>query len=152
MQRLEYRTVDKAAWGDGPWQSEPDKIQWQDEATGYPCLIVRHPHFGFFCGYVGVQPNHPSYGKDYNDVGVSAHGGLTFADSCGHGEDESRGVCHRPAPGEPDNVWWLGFDCGHYMDFAPALDSMRRPKSVYRDVAYVTSQCESLAKQLKDLA
>ncbi len=43
MEKIEYRTVDKTGWGEGPWQSEPDKRQWQDEATGLPCLIVRGP-------------------------------------------------------------------------------------------------------------
>ena len=49
MQRIEYRTIDKSQWGEGPWQDEPDKIQWQDEETGLPCLIVRG-HMGFLCG------------------------------------------------------------------------------------------------------
>lgn len=36
METLEYRTKDKSTWGDGPWQQEPDKKQWQDAATGLP--------------------------------------------------------------------------------------------------------------------
>jgi hypothetical protein len=38
MDTIEYRTIDKSQWGPGPWQDEPDKKQWQDEATGLPCL------------------------------------------------------------------------------------------------------------------
>ena len=34
----EYRTVDKSTWARGPWDTEPDKMQWRDEATGLDCL------------------------------------------------------------------------------------------------------------------
>ena len=81
MQTIEYRTHDKSEWGPGPWQSEPDKRQWRDEATGLPCLIVRGPS-GALCGYVGVSRGHPCYGKDYDDVTVEVHWGLTFASKC----------------------------------------------------------------------
>jgi hypothetical protein len=40
METIEYRTQDKTQWGNGDWQNEPDKKQWQDTETGYPCLIV----------------------------------------------------------------------------------------------------------------
>ncbi len=87
MERIEYRTKDKSGWGNGPWQNEPDKIQWMDEATGYPCLMVR-PH-GSWCGYVGVPPTHPAFGKSYDDVNVSVHGGLTFASKCNEPPDRN---------------------------------------------------------------
>src|SRR4051812_13771303 len=66
---LEYRTIDKTGWGDGPWQSEPDKRQWHDEATGLACLIVRGP-MGALCGYVGLPPGHPWHGKEYHESRV----------------------------------------------------------------------------------
>lgn len=147
MKTIEYRTMDKSAWGPGPWQSEPDKRQWQDEATGLPCLIVRN-RVGGLCGYVGVSEGHPSYEKDYDNAGdFEVHGGLTFANHCQPG-DESKHVCHKPEPGEPDHVWWLGFDCVHCFDIAPGMDRHGRTESVYRDFAYVAGECASLAKQL----
>lgn len=98
MKRIEYRTTDKSMWGDGPWQNEPDKIQWQNKDTGYPCLIVRNSDsIGALCGYVGVPKGHPLYGVDYSQCPVNCgdtwcehrpesrfdvHGGLTFAGSC----------------------------------------------------------------------
>lgn len=64
MKTIEYTTIDKSTWGPGPWQEEPDKIQYVDEATGLPCLIVRNgPTIGALCGYVGVLPGHPLHGK-----------------------------------------------------------------------------------------
>lgn len=151
METREYRNIDKSAWGEGPWQSEPDKRQWQDEATGLPCLIVRQPHGGNLCGYVGVPPGSPLHGQDYEVTNVDVHGGLTFAEGCGHGEDESRGICHVPGVGEPDAVWWFGFDCAHVWDRRPG--DMRFPdlvlaNEVYRTFEYVEHECRRLAEQL----
>lgn len=85
MDTKAYTTIDRAAlgWPSGEWDSEPDKLQWPDEATGLPCLAVRHASLGHWCGYVGVPPEHPWAGHTYDsDVEVDVHGGLTFADAC----------------------------------------------------------------------
>ena len=34
---------------------------------------------------------------------------------------EKSGICHIPDQGEPDDVWWLGFDCLHGGDLAPGM-------------------------------
>lgn len=93
---MEWTTRDKSAWERGPWDDEPDKVQWVDGATGLDCLIVRGPH-GALCGYVGVPEAHPWHGVAYSGCtqkppcresycghspDVDVHGGLTFADSC----------------------------------------------------------------------
>ena len=41
METIEYNNYDKSEWKQGEWQNEPDKVQFEDEATEYPCLIVR---------------------------------------------------------------------------------------------------------------
>jgi hypothetical protein len=150
MQSLTYHFVDKSDWGEGPWQEEPDKMQWMDPGTGLPCLIVRGPH-GNLCGYVGVPEEHPAFGERYDDVDVEAHGGLTFSDRCYLGEKE-QGVCHTVEPGESDVVWWLGFDCAHGGDLCPKFSRHRWHGDVYRDIAYVRQQVLSLARQLVVLA
>lgn len=59
MQYREWRFVDKSTWGPGPWADEPDKVQWQDETTGLPCMVRRgSPEIGVWCGYVGVAEGH----------------------------------------------------------------------------------------------
>jgi hypothetical protein len=221
METLEYRTADKSTWGRGEWQDEPDKVQWKDEATGLPCLIVRN-WSGALCGYVGVTEGHPFYEKDYGATlphecdescnaehdyhryeaspggALGAHGGITFAGGCHKHDQESyarflaqrekdkdeakqypRGdaarrlkdwgnvqtfeeyqarceasyICHLPAPGESDRVWWFGFDCHHSGDYAPGSDSeygryRYGSETEYRDIPYVKEQCASLAQQL----
>jgi hypothetical protein len=156
MTERSYTTIDKSGWGDGPWHDEPDKVQWIDDATGFDCLARRGP-MGNWCGYVGVPPGHPAHGRDYDDVTVDVHGGLTFADTCQNDAPEVEGICHVPEPGRPADVWWLGFDCGHFMDFMPGLYARERhlglpalqfADELYRDLAYVRGECASLARQL----
>lgn len=157
METKQWTTVDKSDWGDGPWQSEPDKMQWTDEATGLPCLVKRGP-YGALCGYVGIPEGHTWYRKDYSEMDADVHGGLTYASHCQEGDDESTTICHIPAPGEPDNVWWAGFDCAHAYDLSPGNDALLRTQGfqsgqwgieeVYRDLGYVQDQCRHLAQQI----
>lgn len=156
MKTLEYSFKDKSKWGEGPWQSEPDKLQFTDEATGLPCLIVRGPA-GALCGYVGVAEGHPLFNQPHdNHYDLECHGGLTFSDFC-HETPDNHGICHLPEPGEPDHVWWFGFDCAHDGDFMPGLAERlggysNKFKSLmegsYRDLNYVKGQCKHLASQL----
>lgn len=104
--------------------------QWQCE--GYPCVITKHSNWGFLCGYVGVTKEHPDYDKQYHDVDYYVHGGLTFSEKGGW-------------LGQPDDLWFFGFDCGHFGDFVPALQLY----GTYRDEAYVAEQCELLVEQLE---
>jgi len=165
----EYRYIDKSEWGDGPWQSEPDKAQWVDAATDLDCLLVRNPWSGHLCGYVGVPEGHPLFGLKYTDADDRAapdedgyrefkvHGGLTFSDLCQEGGEET-GICHAPAHGRPDRVWWFGFDAMHAWDLGPATEALlltelrhrRRsdPETVYRTAAYMQDQCAQLAAQI----
>jgi len=154
--------IDKAKWGPGPWQDEPDRVEW--EYQGYPCLMVRNPVLGNWCGYAAVPPGHPWHGKSANDLDVHAHGGVTFSSLCdGH-------ICHVPKPGEPADVWWLGFDAGHAWDIVPGLESLftRAGRSEedrelmstlseacnrrYRTVDYIRAQVEGLADQARMVA
>lgn len=162
MKTITYHThKDKPEWGEGPWQEEPDKIQFVDRATGLPCLIVRN-HAGALCGYVGVPEGHKAYQTHYDHEllrDISVHGGLTFAGPCSGG-DESTTICHVAEPGEPDNVWWLGFDCAHLGDLCPAMDARSRKLGIpplsgqgdkYRTVNFVKRHIAKLALQLNDM-
>lgn len=129
-------------WGAGPWVGEPDKVYWVSDGT--PCLAVRGP-MGNWCGYVGLAPEHRFHGVDYFDVDGeiqgAAHGGLTYAGECaGH-------ICHVPEPGEPDDIWWLGFDCGHLGDLIPELAAERLGlPGTYKTVGFVLDAVERLAR------
>lgn len=148
--------VDKSSWGEGPWQTEPDRVDFVH--AGLACLALRHPDHGFWCGYVGVPREHPDYGKQPEEgVDADVHGGLNYGDVC------SGPICHVPQPGMPADVWWLGFDCGHLCDLAPGRIARLRilsvsfpglpdlpamPREVYRDLPYVRREIKRLADQL----
>lgn len=115
------------------WHNEPNRLDWQ--ASGYPCLVVRHASLLHLCGYVAVPPGHPWHGLDYDSIEPypDIHGGLTFAED-------------HPPLGEPDSNWWLGFDCAHAGDLVPGM--MRHaPDDEYRDFEFVCSECEHLVEQ-----
>ena len=214
METIEYRTIDKTGWGQGPWQDEPDKKQWQDNDTGLACLIVRGP-VGGLCGYVGVSEGHPWFGRDYSEAlteggddwgsdspegRTEVHGGLTFSGRCAdHSQEQwekfiaakeanekqaatypegdsaewlrkwagcfdnyeawvarshQTVICHIPALGDPDNVWWFGFDCAHAGDLCPKMTRYGRhpDDDRYRDIGYVEAECAKLAMQLASVS
>jgi hypothetical protein len=151
--------IDKSAWGDGPWQTEPDRVEW--EHAGLPCLALRSEMGGNWCGYAAVLPGHPLHGTFDDDLDVHVHGGLTYANRC-----DGERICHVPKPGEPDDVWWFGFDCGHAWDIMPAMDARTRAygqrpihelfpegpgellRTMYRTLDYVQAETNRLAEQL----
>jgi len=133
--------VDRTGWEPGEWDNELDRYEWTTEA-GLPGLIVRNS-FGALCGYVAVPAGHAQHGRKYQDIpDVDVHGGLTYSGSAG----------------EPDNVWWFGFDCAHSGDLAPGLVAMRKKYGFdsasggfhdsYETVRSVRYYVESLARQL----
>lgn len=173
-----YRTVNRrianpAGWGEGPWQAEPDKIQYVDPSTGLPCLIIRAPSSGALCGYVGTYPGHRWHSMDWGDYpwedSPLAHGGINYTDFCAEWAPEEMGVCHVPARGGPGPIWWLGYDCGHVAtrDRAPGTEALMKyfkvPHSfmtenafghplTYKTVGYVMAVNASLAQQIMDAA
>lgn len=133
----------------GAWNSEPDRVEWRDSTTGLVCLALRQPSSGHWCGYVGVGPEHPWHGKRGSEVEAKAHGGLTFASGCQSAEKlgEHR-VCHTPEAGEPEHLWWVGFDCAHAGDFRPVMSCFERRRfETYKTLSFVQGQCASLARQ-----
>jgi hypothetical protein len=145
----DYR-VNRMGWEPGPWDDEPDRVQFKTTA-GLVGLVVRSALTGALCGYVGVPPGHPLHGKKYGEIeGVSVHGGLTYSERCDDGP-----ICHVAEPGEPAAVWWIGFDCGHAFDLMPALMAQIARHGLhwghpdeYRPLAYVRAEVERLAEQV----
>lgn len=156
-----WYNVDKTTWGDGPWVEEPDKAVWVDPSTGLDCMIHRSPVMGALCGYVGVPPGHPLHGRVNVAVDVEVHGGLTYSAACQEDGTEASGICHVPEDGRPHDVWWFGFDCGHFMDYPPAIaardcelfaDSPLTTRELwpgsYKTLDYVMAEVLDLAAQL----
>ena len=157
MRNLEWTFVEKRTWERGPWDKEPDKAQWKDPATGFPCLILRN-HSGALCGYVGVPPEHPWHGEGYNDVKthegeyVEVHGGLTFSGSCQE-DNKVHGICHLVDAASPP-IWWQGFDCAHAMDYSPGmaavLKAVRENPKDAKDIGHEPKDPNPEARPLRE--
>ncbi len=125
------------SWGYGPWDGEPDRVQWV--RNGFPCLALRMPQGGW-CGYVAVLKHHPWFGASYEelpDYGPNVHGGLTFS-------EWSVSDWH-PIPAK---LWWFGFDCGHSGDLIPLYQAIRGVHGQYRTLGYVQGEIMKLADDL----
>jgi hypothetical protein len=139
----------KLECGDGPWQKEPSRVEWKH--AGLPCIAHRGGG-GAWCGYVAVPPGHKYHGKDCGEIddAIDVHGGLTFAAKC-HGH-----ICHVPEPGEPDDVWWFGFDCAHAYDMRPESKMFETPRwsqleEHYWTLEEVQEETNRLAEQLASI-
>lgn len=143
--------IDKSRWLRGPWDNEPDKVQWVDEATGLPCVIRRSP-LGSLAGYVGVmdpERNHPARSGKFC---VPVTFGDYFWDPRLYEEPPfSHSVDYGyHFVGGDKNLFYIGFHAGHDGDFCPAPPIRGNPRN-YRDIGYVRDRCSELAGEIKKL-
>lgn len=139
-----YQTIDKSAWGDGPWQNEPDEIFWRQGS--YECLIRRSHFSGAFCGYVVLPRGHRLEATPARDLEhIRVHGGVTFSSELN--------MLRELGTVEIDlGRWAIGFDAAHPEDYSPgfALNAGINPfgdPRYYRDVEFMKRQLISLAAQ-----
>ena len=148
-------------WGYGEWIEEPDQVNFEYEEI--KCKIKRiffpdgrkqedgtyHIFGGHLCGYISIPKNHKFFGKNFYDIEIEVHGGLTYANI---EEDE----------------FWIGFDCAHSMDYVPSMEFLRKKyisdlimpipeeykdhplfKPIYRNIFFCIQECKSMADQVK---
>lgn len=148
------------------WETEPDTLDFIDDATGLPCHMHRHPRMGHWCGYIGVPAGHSWHGKGYSDQVKTPSGilerqcnidelGVVNVFCAAHRipDDWSSapidvlvrchgGLTFADKPYWPDEKradWWFGFDCSHAGDLTPRLSF--HDGDIYRDVNYVKAAC-----------
>lgn len=71
--------------------------RWEDGAR---FVVLRGP--SALCAYLGIPPTHPLAGHSYDDLPISAHGGLTYAGSS--------------LIGLVGGLYWYGWDYAHAGD------------------------------------
>ena len=113
---------------------EGDKKDWTytcENGIQFDCSIRRVTRSGHLCGYVTLTPDSDYFGRDYDNIPVNCHGGLTYASESG-------------------SNWIVGFDCAHLGDLKPFYNDMEiyGNDGTYRDMDYVTRECETLCDQL----
>lgn len=120
--------------------------------AGYPAAVVVQP-MGHRCGYVQIPKDHPEAGKDYDDIEVSVHGGITY------GSTNTEGTV-------------FGFDCDHSCDkpdpnlmsesSKQVYEKFRKPDYLFylyksdfatiKSLDFCVAECEKMADQFKQLA
>ena len=80
---------------------EVGTIVHDEIGEGLRFIIMRGP--ASLCAYIGMTKDHPLAGWSYDDIPISAHGGLTFA---GKGDDF-----------RPKDMYWYGWDYTHSGDY-----------------------------------
>ena len=102
---------------------------------GFDCCILRPRAkiMGHLNGYVKLDEGHKYYNKDYDDILVEVHGGLTFSNLM------SKGNGYLP------EGFWIGFDCAHFEDLIPMMSNM---DGTYRNMEYVEQEIKNMVDQL----
>jgi hypothetical protein len=108
----------------------------------FKCVIRRNMHSGILCGYVGLPITHKYYKKNYDDIPVDVHGGLTFANELEH---------------EADGLYYIGFDCAHWRDLMPFYwmtttytSTHEDEETTYKTFDYVQQEIKNMVDQLVD--
>jgi hypothetical protein len=126
------------------WETEPDSEDFT--YNGFVCKIFRDLDFKSLCGFVKIPSTMFYYRKNYDHECFSTiliHGGLT-----------SSGYL-RAYPGlENEKGWWIGFDCGHSIDYKPGAHtyySKANPETMYKNFDYVRSHLKYLVDQIIEI-
>ena len=153
------------------WETEPSSLDF--EAEGLRCAMRRNGR-DVWCGYVGVESDHPLFGLPTNHplalpaswfegrkplqgsspLDLFCHimsGAKQANDNCPISlAMQVHGGCNYAADhvpdGEPDGRWWFGFDCGHAGDYTPGGASM---KEIMKEM--IDSMPEHVRETMRDI-
>jgi hypothetical protein len=150
-----------------PWEKEPNELVW--EAHGFHCRLARGP-MGHWCGYVGVDENHPLYGKGYGEsldvlkplqeqrlkepLGETPSLAVMMSILTGGEFNTSMDMVFNVHGGvtfagkyPKENLWLIGFDCAHSGDLCPE-SNYSSASETYRTLEYAKAETERLAAQI----
>ena len=127
---------------------------------GFQCCVI-FQDLGHRCGYVKIPYWHPAYEKNWDELDIKCHGGITYADHSLLGKTHTFG-------------WWIGFDCAHFGDipdvqsaikyfnegdeeqrktlnFLYNLDKGQENFGSVKTLDYCIQQCRSIVDQLMEM-
>ena len=81
------------------------KLLYNDIYKGFHFYIMNlgtHP-----TAYVEIPKDHPLYLKNYHEIDIEVHGGLTYSDTSLNTSNNT----------EIDNSWFIGWDYAHAYDY-----------------------------------
>ena len=126
---------------------------------GFQCCVIFH-QLGHRCGYVKVPYWHPAYEKNWDELDIKCHGGITYASHILLGKTHTSG-------------WWIGFDCAHFDDipdiqtiikyfggtneerdilnFLDNLDNGQNNFGSVKTLDYCIQECKNIVDQLQQM-
>jgi hypothetical protein len=109
------------------------------EYKGYKCRIIRVgagvSKMIHLCGYILIPQGKKYYQEYFDNLDINIHGGITYS---------STNLRFQPEEG-----WWIGFDCAHSGDLCYMYESENYSHDVYRTMEFVESELKSAVDQLK---
>jgi len=133
------------------------KVEKDFIVDGFRCVILGI-YMGHRCGYIAIPKGHKLYGKDYDEIDISVHGGLTYAE---YSENSYPVECEEP-------VYWIGFDCAHAGDgkdfeliksflgknddvqMILDIEAIYPMRGIIRTLEYVENELIDVVRQLKE--
>lgn len=137
------------------------EVEKRFEYKGYSCVVV-FQIMGYRCGYVGVPRGNKLFRRSFDSellCDIGCHGGLTYSEEYLVGQDD-------------ENIWWIGFDCGHafdgkdydacykyfkdeeqvrYLNWMKNIDGEMYNDYQVRDIDYVIEECKQIVDQLEEI-
>ena len=124
--------------------NDREYLEFMEDYKGFTIIGV-FINGGWRCGYVVIPKSHLYYGKDYTELDIDCHGGLTFSGNIN--ENITKNYC-------------IGFDCIHYMDsyddksnieYFNRETPLKDHIGFIRSVDFVRGECKSIVEQLIEL-
>ena len=151
-------------WSKGPWEDEPDFVEFIHKETSYLVRAIRHDRTGHWNGYVGTPLEHPAskLSNQYElpeRVFGAAYRGISLVEKTG---SHDLGF----TPTDDGKNWTLfGFDTAHWNDAHPIYiaykgnqDEVKTSLTIkgeegysYKSLKFVLEYCDELANQLKSM-
>lgn len=92
------------------------------------------------CCYIGLPKNHKFYGKDYDNIDIDCHCGITFAE---------QDLAFNPIP--TTDFWWIGWDyahCGDYVGYYQGLNNSLEKNSKKWTTEEMLQEVKDVIQQL----
>lgn len=96
----------------------------------YVLSLGTHP-----CAYVEIPKNNKFFGKDYDDIHIACHGGLTYAG-------------HQLATADHEG-WFIGWDYAHYGDYSGCLPPFLNEGSTQYTTTEMVEDCKQVIMQIE---
>lgn len=109
----------------GPWDDDLEKhpeMKYQFDYKGYDCAI-RRGGMRAWCGYAKIPESHPYHDKNFDEMDIQVHGGLTG------GDDEGRIGFDTAHAGDrwPSTIYFPEFyKNGHYWTYEDTIEEVKR--------------------------